>query len=68
MPLLDHLLSNGEAAGMLLAALGLAIFLCWPIGQEVHAWIVNRRLGRQIYRDHVKWEARRAARMREVLR
>lgn len=52
MPLIDHVLTNTEAAGMLVFAAVLFVLLCWPMGKELHHDYVKRRLGKQIAREH----------------
>lgn len=52
MPLIDHVLTTPEAAGMLVFAAVLLLMLCWPMGVELHHAYVKRRLCKRIAREH----------------
>ncbi|HVQ15605.1 MAG TPA: hypothetical protein VMS40_18515 [Vicinamibacterales bacterium] len=68
MPLIDHVLTTPEAAGMLVFAAVLMLMLCWPMGKELHDAYVMRRLRKQIVREHRAYLRRHAQFLREGVR
>lgn len=55
--------------GMLLAVVGLTIFLLWPVGKELRHAYVKRRLQKRIHREHLEYLTRqRGAKLREAVR